>query len=452
LSLVRTCVIAVTLTALSGAAWPLQVSGADVGREALAGSAQASSSLAAPGPFVLSGPDSTSRLRLRFAGQMILDYTSTEAATGDDRSGSLVMHARRIRPTMELNLLRPKLLLRLHLSTAPKSLEMMDYYLDLTLEKNLRLRYGQYKVPFTVYRIESFQALTLVDWAIVTKGFGAERQMGLSIHNGYEKPPRLGYALGVFTGVNARAAHAVYLPKLYDEEIPNPSDLSGSAPYAEFHPEIVLNLSYNRNGIDVRSGSDGCRSGLRYSAALSAAWDLDPEPHQDLKLRLAPELLLKCRGASIRGIGYAGFVELAGCDETELGMTGALVESAYRFNGRYEVAARFATVDFTDKLLDDASSYLASGDSSTDGLHSSSERPSGAALSAGANGPAEALAAALTAGGRVRREDEYRIGFNVYLAGHSLKWQSDFGVLRHHHRQSRALTDFAVRSQFQIVY
>jgi hypothetical protein len=439
------------LAALGGLAWPLCAGGPSSGARAFAAGAPDGPGFAAPGPFVLSSPDSTSRLRLRFLGQMLLEYTSTDAGAGGDRSSTLVTHARRIRPIVELNLLRPKLLFRLHMSTAPKSLEMMDYYFDLNVRECLKLRYGQYKVPFTLYRIESFQALTLVDWAIVTKGFGAERQMGLSIHNGYERPPRLGYALGVFTGVNARASHAIYLPKLYEEATPNPSDLSDPAPYADFHPEIFLILSYNRNGIDVSSGSDGSRSGFRYSAAVSAAWDLDPTPHQDLKLRLAPELLLKCRGSSLRTIGYAGFVELTGCDETDLGMLGALVESAYRFNGRYEIAARYATVDFTEALLDDASRYLATGGASADGRSSSLTALPGPLLTAGRCGTAEAPASALATGDRVRREEEYRIGFDVYLAGHSLKWQNDFGVLRHYY-ESRTLTDFSVRSQFQIIY
>lgn len=444
-------ILTILLLALSVAPWPAAVGGPRGGGRAYAAVAPAASRLSAPGPFVLASPDSTSELRLRFLGQMMLEYTSTDLG-GGERSDALVMHARRIRPVMELRLFKPRLFFRLHMSAAPKSLEMMDYYFDLSLNKNLALRYGQYKVPFTLYRIASFQALTLVDWAIVTKGFGAERQMGFSIHNGYERPPRLGYVFGVFTGVNARASHAIWLPRLYGiKDPPNPSDLSDPAPFAEYHPELFLNLSYNHGNIDVSSGSDGTRDGFRYSAALSAAWDFDPSPHENFKLRLAPELLTKYRGASARAIGYAGFVEPTGCDETELGMLGVLFESAFRFNDRYEIAGRYAAVDFTDRLVDDASEFLGLSDASMREWRTSSIEASGAAaFAARARGADQALAAAPDCG-LVELEEEFRVGFDLYLAGDSLKWQNDAGWLRHHY-ETCTLTDFVVRSQFQIIY
>jgi hypothetical protein len=451
LNLVRKCTLMVLLAALIGVSLPLGLTGAGGGGRACAAQATAAPKRSAPGPFVLSSPDSLSQLRLRLFVQLLLEYTSADKVD-QDRSNTLVMYSRRIRPTVELNLAKPRLFFKLHLSTAPKSLELMDCYFDLGLKRDLFLRYGQYKVPFTLYRIESFQALTLVDWAIVTKGFGAERQMGFSIHNGFEKPPRLGYVFGVFTGVNARASHAVWLPRAYGiKNPPNPSDLANPAPYAEWHPELFLRLSFNHGKIDVRSNTDDTGGPLRYSAAMSAGWDLDPTPHEDFRLLLAPELLAKCRGWSARAVWYAGFVEPASRDKTELGMTGLLFEPAYRFNERYEIAGRYAAVYFTEVLLDDVSRYLGSSAASTKGgLLSSGEAPGAPALSAGGAGFAEAAAAAPSSG-LIEREEEARIGLNVYLAGHSLKWQNDFGALMHHD-EIRTLTDFVVRSQFQLIY
>ena len=169
----------------------------------------------------------------------------------------------------------------------------MDFYFNYQIGRHLQLRYGQYKVPFTHYRIRSFQRLTFVDWAITTRYFGAERQMGIALHNGYERPSECAYAFGIFTGVNARASHNTALARLYDQELPNRSDLSNPGPKAEFHPELFLHLSLNANGIRVRSDTDKERCGPRYSIGLSAAWDLDPVTGRDYVLRLAPELLIK---------------------------------------------------------------------------------------------------------------------------------------------------------------
>ena len=81
--------------------------------------------------------------------------------------------------------LKEALKFKLHLSTAPPSLELMDYYLNYRAKKeHLQFRFGQYKVPFTRYRIQSFQRLTFVDWSIVTRYFRAERvakQLGFEL-------------------------------------------------------------------------------------------------------------------------------------------------------------------------------------------------------------------------------------------------------------------------------
>jgi len=148
------------------------------------------------------------------------------------------MRARRIRSTFTVSRPEYETVFRLHLSPAPGSFELMDMYFNAGLTSQLQLRVGQYKMPFTRYRIQSFQRLTFVDWAIVTRYFGAGRQIGFSLHNGYEGPPRFAYAIGIFSGVIARAAHATGFPLLFGEKLTNPSDLSGSALKSEFHPVL----------------------------------------------------------------------------------------------------------------------------------------------------------------------------------------------------------------------
>lgn len=375
------------------------------------------------GPFKIAGPDGTSWLRIRFFGQMMVRCTSLDAGGGGSRTETTTMGARRIRPILELNLPEPRLFFRLHMSAAPHSLELMDMYFDIGVPKGFQARLGQYKVPFTQYRIQSFQRLTLVDWPITTRAFGAERQMGFAVHNGYENTGGNAFVLGIFTGVNARRAHAVLLPLVYGEEVHNPSDLADPGRPAEFHPELFLHLLHKYGEMDVSSPSDEKRGPLRYSIGFSAAYDFDPEGHQDFALRLASEMLAKYRGISLNAVAYAGFSEMwdpaEAQDEarTELAMVGLLIEPAYRINSRYEVAGRYALVDLSDDLLEDISRWTGA--------------------------PPSAPAAA--------REEEFRAGLNVYLAGHALKWQNDFGALRHH-REGQYLTDYVFRSQFQLAF
>ncbi len=401
--------------------------------------------LTSVGPFELYNADTSSQIRFQFAGQLRVDFESRDQGVDMSRTEQLLMKARRIRPTMTVNLLKPDLSFRLHLSTAPKSLELMDFYFNYAVTRHLQLRCGQYKVPFTRYRIQSFQQLTFVDWAIVTEAFGAERQMGFALHNGYEKPPQWGYALGVFTGVNARASHAVSLPKVYAEETTNPSDLANPASQTKFHPELFLHVSRNGTNIRVQSDTDEEREGFRYSAGVNAAWDLDPTVYQDLTVRLAPELLTKYQGLSVFTAGYAGFAEIGDPANTNLVMVGGLFQTAYRINDRYEISARYAVVDFKDAVINDAydraQRLIAEAE---DNLNNSTEKEL-------AQQYLSHVMASYEDAGQILREQEVRLGFNIYIISHFLKWQNDLGRLRHTRRDG-ARTDYVARCQFQLTF
>ena len=368
------------------------------------------------GPFELSSADSSSRIRFQFASQLRMFYRSRDEGSEKQRIDMLGMIARRIRLTLAGSLMKSALSFKLHLSTAPHSLELMDYYFNYRIRTHLHFRFGQYKVPFSRYRIQSFQQLTFVDWAMVTKYFGAGRQMGLALHNGYEKPPKWGYALGVFTGVNARISHNVGLAILYGHELLNPSDLSYPGPNVEYHPELFLHLSLNTKGIQVCSDTDKARSGPRYSIGLSVAWDIDPEPGVDYSARVSQELLFKYRGVSAFCIGYAGFSEMGASRNSHLAALGGLFQTAYRIDDRYEVSARYSIADFTTAAIDDARAQIEESDFDP-----------------------------------VVREEETRFGVNLYIIGHSLKLQNDVGQLRRSYSEESRI-DYVVRSQFQIAF
>lgn len=396
------------------------------------------------GPFELEGAG-PSKIRFQFAGQLRTDFESREQTPGQDRDEKSLMKARRVRPIMTVTMPELKLSFRLHLSTAPGSLELMDLYFDYRALQNVRFRFGQYKVPFTRYRMQSFQRLTFVDWAVVTESFGAERQMGFAVHNGYETPSKWGYAVGAFTGVNARASHAVRLAKVYGEDAAGTSDLAGSGRPAEFHPELFVHVCRNSNGMDVQSDTDDKRQSFGVSAGFSAAWDLDPSVRNDFTVRLAPEFLMKHHGISFFTVGYAAFAEIGDHACNKLVMTGGLFQIAYRFTRRYEISARYALVDFRDALVDGARDrarlLVATAESVLDS----------AVVKEAAQENYDAVKSRYKNAGQILREQEYTIGFNTYLVGHSLKWQNDFGVLQHTRRDGTRY-DYVARSQIQLVF
>jgi hypothetical protein len=368
------------------------------------------------GPFELSSADSSSRIRFQFATQLRMFFESDDQGPSNRRAEKLVMEARRIRPTLTGSLMKPSLSFKLHLSAAPHSIELMDFYFNYRIRSHLQFRFGQFKTPFTRYRIQSFQRLTFVDWSVVTRYFGAERQMGFAVHNGYELPEGLSYVAGLFTGVNARASHAVGLPELYGIDVSNPSDLAGSGPKAEFHPELFLHVAHNSKGIDIGSDSDEQGGSFRYSAGLSIAWDTDPVIRQDLTARVAPELLIKYWGASASFIGYAGYGEVGDPARTRLLILSGLAQTAYRITRCWEVSARYVVIDLRNALLYDV--LEKTGKPIRD---------------------------------QILREHETTIGLNIYLIGHDLKWQNDTVWLRHKYG-CESKDDIMVRSQFQLAF
>ncbi|MGD8921787.1 MAG: porin [Candidatus Zixiibacteriota bacterium] len=384
-------------------------------------------------------------IRFQFAGQLRLEYESKDGGSGNERTGELDMYARRIRAGFIGKFPQRHLDVRLQLSAAPNSLEFMDGYFDYYRWLPLRFRVGQFKVPFTRYRIHSFQRLTFVDWSILTKYFGAERQMGGVVHNDYENPPKWGYALGIFTGVNARASHAIGIATLYGEETPNPSDLSSPTSRADFHPEVFIHGSYNPSKMTVSSDTDDKWADLRFFGSLSGAWDLDPNEYQDFALRFASEVLIKYRGLSCTGIGYLGFSRTGSSAVTRLAMTGGLVQSAWRISKLYEVAVRYAIVDFDDTALREA--YERAQDIIATAqleLDTASEKEL-------ARQHLNNVTSQYGSVGDVSRQQEITLGFNVYWNDHKLKWQNDVGWLIHS-RSDGNRTDVTVRSQVQLAF
>ena len=71
---------------------------------------------------------------------------------------------------------------------------------------------------------------------------------------------------------------------------------------------------------------------------------------------------------------------------------GGLFDTAYLINTRYEISTRYAIADFTTVVIDDARAQIAE-----------------------------------SAFDPVVREEETRLGVNVYLVGHALKLQNDVG-------------------------
>lgn len=387
------------------------------------------------GPITLQSKDGNTRLTLGFAGQLRLSVKDKDTGNGG-RDSSVELVARRLRPSFKGTVLTPDLGYYFHLSTTPGSLEFMDLYLDYRLTDTFRFRAGQWKIPFTRYRIRSFKALTLADWAVVARYFGAERQLGLAMHNGYEKHGALEYEVGLFTGVNARASNATGLSSIFGEEAVNRSNLVDPAAPSGIHPELVAHVAYNARGIRTASDTDWAGGGLRYSVGFSAAWDLGAEMTEDLTLRLAPEVLLKWRRLSAAAVFYMGFTRISSDSalQQRLDLLGAVVQASYLLFTRLELSVRYAVVHTDDSLLSTARA-----------------RAQGIVAAETDATRHKALSAQYKDAGKLESQQDVTLGVNIYLRGNSLKWQNDatISMLK---LVDGSRTHVTYRSQLQLVF
>lgn len=383
-----------------------------------------------------STPETIGPFRLGTAGNCLEPGLGVQlrfaAARTSDAAAAAELGLRRLRWSLRGAVLDERLTFQLQLNTTPAALELIDAWADWRFLPALRLRFGQFKTPFTRHRQTSFTALALTDWDVFSTHFGAERQLGVMLHDGDRPEAHWSYRLGVFTGVNARASFERGLANVYSEPLTNPSDLRSFHPAPSIHPELAARVGYDAAGVDARVPTDAAGGGLRYSVNVSAAWDLRPAYPVDFAARLAPEVLLKWNHLFLDVAAAAGWFKGA-AGAVDLASIGENVEAGWRFFPRWEVAARFSRVDNTAAVRADA-------------------RARADALIAEASTPTEqdALTKAYATAGNQRWTQEVALALNVYLFGDSLKWQSDFEWVR---VTGAASTDvLRVRTQLQLAF
>ncbi len=308
------------------------------------------------GPFVIED-DRGNSLRIRLVTQWTVE--GTRSGEGDEADLSTRARLRRFRLFQSGDFVDGALRYSVQLSFAPRSNELLDLWLEPRIAGDWRVRVGQYKTPFTRYRINSFADLQLVDWSVVSPYFGNERQIGAMLHNGYRGGQPLELQLGVFTGRNARRNHGIAAPLLYAQPIDSPSDLSDpGAPFAELHPELVLHAAWSSEPMDVRHWDDRTGGHARVHVGASLSHDVQPTFGQDATTRLAGETLLKVQGFSVAAVGYAATLPTRE-DTTVWGLVGGLVETSLRIARRHTLAIRAARIDVLAALRDDIAAVFA---------------------------------------------------------------------------------------------
>jgi hypothetical protein len=292
-----------------------------------------------------------------FATQLQFEYDQQFATAGFPKQSTETLEFRRIRTTLSSSFIDGRIRSRFQINLTPSAFELIDMWFAFTRFKFATFRVGQFKIPYDRYRAQSFAALSLVDWAPTTTMFGSERQVGAEMLGigGFLKAE---YAIGIFSGTNARASHGVGITEVYGEVPRNASDFGFGEVVSEFHPELVARAAKNFGKINTDTNSDTTGSkDLRHSLGFGIAWDARPNVAQDLGLRLSAEWLGKIRHIYMNVVSYLAWYKPWEGRKILFGPMGFMAETGYRFSLMWELALRYSIVYLTPWLRSDARSY-----------------------------------------------------------------------------------------------
>jgi len=326
--------------------------------------------------------------------------TADDGAGADDKQSFSIPRARL---TLKGNAYGKDLTYKFQTDFGKGLVNLKDFFANYKFSDSVQIRVGQWKRPFSRQQINSSSKLSLVDRAITDKLYGAGRDIGIAVHNNYEKSPEFEWAFGVFNGTSVKPAikTTVTVDKV-EEEVVASSKMSNTI--SRLQPAFVGRVGYNMGGIKGYSEGDHKGGDFRLAVGLGAMYlhnyadDNDPTA-----LRANLDFIMKVSGFSLSGAAYLAMDEVdSSLEMTSLGLH---AQASYLLADVYQPVLR---VEW--KM------------------------------------PEETSAA---------NEDQKvaTLGFNWFINGHKVKWQTDVSmILSTDGTTDGEQTDMRLRSQLQFAF
>lgn len=207
--------------------------------------------------------DDASSLNIRARVQVRSTIVDNPSGTVDDTSEMMI---RRARLVFQGNAQGPSLTYYVQLSFSNLDNEadlrspLRDAFVTWSRVRDLNVRVGQMKVPFSRQRVVSSSALQMVDRSIVVSELNLDRDVGIQLYSrDLFGLGRLGYAVGVFGGEGrnrtGRAAGLLYTARIEGWPRGQFNDLAeGDVQRGErLRVAIGANVGYNQNTNRPRS-------------------------------------------------------------------------------------------------------------------------------------------------------------------------------------------------------
>jgi phosphate-selective porin OprO and OprP len=216
--------------------------------------------------------------------------------------------------------------------------ELKDFYINHSFG-SFQVRGGQWKKPFARHELISDFSGTFNERALANGLVDIGRDLGVMVHNGYDKSPEgIEWALGIFNGQGDADGYGQQL------DCDDPADATtctvGTAP-SDFGPLLITRIGFN--SADAKGYSEGDLEGgpLRYGFGVSYQLDLndfDEDDEGDPEHGAVLDAIVKVSGLDVQGAVYLLRQGEADAEVSFLGQAGYfVVPEKIQVAGRYSL-------------------------------------------------------------------------------------------------------------------
>jgi hypothetical protein len=287
--------------------------------------------------FFIKSDDGKFELKIKARVQALYNVTSKVAA--DTRAETGNFSIRRARLVLEGHIFGNDLTYKFQTDFGRGFVHLKDFMADAKIGDHVFIRAGQWKKPFSRQQIISSANLELVDRAITDGAFRAGRDVGLAIHNDYEKSPEIEWVVGVFSGFNTE------LPGFSGTANPTTGAVTGGFGYTPNNakPMLLARVGYNHGkvkGYGTEADLDG--GPLRAAVAIGGIAEFDGDKNGVAEHRLQTDFVIKNEGLSVSGAGYFMTAGTGFAKSQKSSLLGGQLQVGYVLEKKWQPAGRVA--------------------------------------------------------------------------------------------------------------
>lgn len=293
--------------------------------------------------FFLQSADGDFSMKLKGRIQARFEFDSVDGGT--EREENYAISIPRARIKLAGNLYGSELDYSLQLDMGKGQVSLKDALLNYKVGEKVWVRVGQFKKPFSRQQISSSGKQTFVDRAITDKGFGSGRDIGVMLHNRFEKSPTVEWAVGVFNGTGDKGQFSgdVEVDTMTGEGEVTSGKFSNVPD--KMAPMVVARVGYNSGKMKGYSEADLEGGPLRFGLGASVLSEFDSDNDDSSMVAGQLDYIVKNNGfSSTGGIYIATGQDGAKFSDQALAAIGAHAQFGYVLSGNVQPAVRYELV------------------------------------------------------------------------------------------------------------